>query len=58
MDLVTIGMYIIGALLALSLIKFLIKLPFYLMTFGILGALGYAAYVYLWPSLRELFNNI
>ena len=58
MDLVTIGMYLVGALIAFSLLKFLIKLPFYLMTFGILGALGYAAYVYLWPSLQELFNSL
>lgn len=58
MDFVTIGLYIIAALIAFSLLKFLIKLPFYIMTFAILGALGYAVYTYIWPNLAPMINEM
>lgn len=58
MDLMTAGLYLIGALIAFSLIKFLIKLPFYIMTFAILGALGYVAYTYVWPMLEPMLHDI
>ena len=52
MDITTIGLGFLGLLLAFAFLKFLIKLPLYIMTFGILGALGYAAYTYLLPLLK------
>ena len=58
MDITSIVLLFGGLLIAFALLKFIIKLPFYLMTFGILGALGYAAYIYLWPMIRPMLNNI
>ena len=52
LDITTIGLGFLGLLIAFSFLKFLIKLPFYIMTFGILGALAYAAYTYLLPLLK------
>lgn len=46
MDFTTIVMGVIGFIIALTLFKFMLKLPFYIMTLAILGALGYAAYKY------------
>ncbi len=39
------------ALVGLFALKFLIKLPFYLVSLAILGALGYAVYQYVLPML-------
>ena len=52
MDLTTLGIGILGLLLVFGFFKFLIKLPFYIMTFAILGALGYAVYTYVLPLLN------
>ena len=52
MDLTTIGISILGLLLVFGFFKFLIRLPFYLMTFAILGALGYAVYTFILPLLN------
>ena len=52
MDLTTIGIGILGLLLIFGFFKFLVKLPFYIMTFAILGALGYAVYMYILPMLN------
>ena len=52
MDFTTIGIGIIGLLLVFAFLKFLIKLPFYIMTIGILAALAYAAYAFLLPLLN------
>ncbi|MBR3676920.1 MAG: hypothetical protein IKN71_07290 [Alphaproteobacteria bacterium] len=46
MDFNTMILGIIGFIIALALFKFMLKLPFYIMTLAILGALGYAAYKY------------
>lgn len=54
----TLGIYIIGALVAFSLLKFLIKVPVYLITFAFLGALGYAVYVYIWPRLQQIMETM
>ena len=47
MDTSTIAM-IIGFFVVISLFKFILKLPIYLITFGVLGALAYGAYKYLY----------
>ena len=47
MDTSTIAM-IIGFFVVISLFKFILKLPIYLVTFGVLGALAYGAYKYLY----------
>lgn len=52
MDLTTLGIGILGLLLIFGFFKFLVKLPFYIMTFAILGALGYAVYMYILPMLN------
>ncbi len=46
-DTSTIAM-IIGFIVVISLFKFILKLPMYLITFGVLGALAYGAYKYLY----------
>jgi len=55
MDLMTIGMYVIGALIAFYIIKSSIKFMFYVI---ILGALGFAAYTYVWPALKPMIDNM
>ncbi len=54
MDLMTVGMYLIGALIAFYIIKSSLK---FLFSIIILGALGYAVYVYIWPALQPMLNN-
>ena len=56
MDLMTVGMYLIGALIAFYIIKSSLKFLF-LFSIIILGALGYAVYVYIWPALQPMLNN-
>lgn len=58
MDITSIVLLFGGLLIAFSLLKFIIKLPFYLMTFAILGVLGYAAYIYVWPMLKPMLKDI
>lgn len=52
MDITVLGIGILGLLLIFGFFKFLIKLPFYIMTFAVLGALGYAVYMYILPLLN------
>ena len=54
MDLMTIGMYLIGALIVFYIIKSSLK---FLFSIAVLGALGYVAYAYLWPALQPMLNN-
>lgn len=58
MDITTIAIYFIGAMLALALIKFIIRLPFMLMSLAIIGVLGYAAYKFIWPMLKPMLNSM
>lgn len=55
MDLMTIGAYFIAALIVFYIIKSSIKFMFYLI---ILSALGYAVYIYVWPALRPMLENM
>ncbi|MBQ8481992.1 MAG: hypothetical protein IJ532_05610 [Alphaproteobacteria bacterium] len=55
MDSMTIGMYLIGALIAFYIIKSSIKFMFSII---ILGALGYAVYAYIWPMLQPMLNDM
>lgn len=50
----TVLAYIIGGVVALWLIKFIIKLPFYLISLAILSATAYAAYKFIWPLLQDV----
>ena len=54
MDLMTIGMYLIGALIVFYIIKSSLKFMF---SIAVLGALGYAVYAYVWPALQPMLNN-
>lgn len=54
MDLMTIGMYLIGALIVFYIIKSSLK---FLFSMAVLGALGYAVYVYIWPMLQPMLND-
>lgn len=47
MDNTTLLTAIVGFIILMTLFKFIIKIPVYLVTFGILGALAYGAYKYL-----------
>ena len=47
MDNTTLITAVIGFFILMTLFKFIIKIPIYLVTFGILGALAYGAYKYL-----------
>ncbi|MBP5215260.1 MAG: hypothetical protein J6039_01730 [Alphaproteobacteria bacterium] len=58
MDITSIVIMVGGLFLAYMLFRFIIRLPFYLMTFAILGGLGYAAYVYLWPMIKPMLSGI
>ena len=51
MDVTTLAIAFIGLLIFFAAIKFIIKLPFYIMTFAILGGLGYVAFQFLRPIL-------
>ena len=56
MDITTIAIYFIAAIIAFAFLKFIIKLPFMIMTVAILGALGYAVYLYVWPMLQDVLK--
>ncbi len=45
----TLLFYGVAAIIALMLIKFIIKIPHYLMMLAILGGLAYVAYFYVLP---------
>lgn len=51
MDVTTLAIAFGGLLIFFAAIKFIIKLPFYIMTFAILGGIGYVAYQILGPML-------
>ncbi|MBP5353014.1 MAG: hypothetical protein J6Y91_04540 [Alphaproteobacteria bacterium] len=51
MNVSTIAIAFIGLLIFFAAIKFLLKLPFYIMTFAILGGIGYVAFQALRPAL-------
>lgn len=55
MDLTTAGIYLIVALIAFCIIKSAVKFLFYII---VLGALGYAVYIYVWPALRPMLENV
>ena len=55
MDLTTIGIGIVAILVAFYIIKSSIKFMFYII---ILGALGYVAYTYVWPSLQSVLETM
>lgn len=55
MDPMTIGIYVIAALVAFYVIKTSLKIAFSVI---ILGALAYAVYIYVWPALQETLNNM
>lgn len=55
MDPMTIGMYVVGALVAFFIIKTSIKIMFYII---ILGALGYVSYIYVWPALQSVLETM
>ncbi len=46
MDNTTLIAMVIGFIIVISLFKFVLKLPFYLITFAVLASLAYAAYQY------------
>lgn len=48
MDNTTLIIAVIGFFIVMSLFKFILKLPIYLITFGMLVALAYGAYKYLY----------
>lgn len=48
MDTTSIIAMVIGFFIVISLFKFVLKLPIYIVTFGVLGALAYGAYKYLY----------
>lgn len=48
MDTTTIIIAIVGFFIVISLFKFILKLPIYIITFGVLGYLAYMAYQYLY----------
>ena len=50
----TILAYIVGAIVALWVVKFIIKLPFYLISLAILSATAYAVYRFIWPLLQDV----
>lgn len=50
----TILMYIGGALIALMMFKFIIRLPMLLFSLAVLSALGYAVYRFVWPMLQGM----
>lgn len=56
MNITTIAIYFVAAVIAFALLKFIIKLPFMIMTVAILGALGYAVYMYVWPMLQGVME--
>ena len=49
----TLLFYGVVAIVALMLIKFIIKIPYYLMMLAILGGLGYVAYFYVLPMFLQ-----
>ena len=51
MNVTTLAIGFIGLLIFFAAIKFIIRLPFYIMTFAILGAIGYVAFQFLRPML-------
>ena len=55
LDLMTVGMYLVAALVAFFIIKTSIKIMFYVI---ILGALGYVCYLYVWPSLQSVLETM
>lgn len=48
MDSTTVMTAIVGFIILMALFRFIIRIPVYLVTFGILGALAYGAYKYLY----------
>jgi len=50
----TVLAYIVGAIVALWVVKFIIKLPFYLISLAILSATAYAVYRFIWPLLQDV----
>lgn len=48
MDTTTLIIAVIGIFILVSLLKFILKLPLYLITFGTLAAVGYTVYKYLY----------
>lgn len=55
MDPMTIGIYVIAALVAFYVIKTSLKIAFSVI---ILGALAYAVYIYVWPALQSTLENM
>ncbi len=55
MDITTLLIYGVAALIALWVLKIIIRIPFYLMTIGILFGLGYVAYKYVLPMFGIYF---
>ena len=51
MNVTTLAIGFIGLLIFFAAIKFIIRLPFYIMTFAILGGIGYVAFQFLRPML-------
>ena len=49
----TLLFYGVVVIVALMLIKFIIKIPYYLMMLAILGGLGYVAYFYVLPMFLQ-----
>ena len=46
MDIQTIALYVGALMIALFLLKFVIKVPFLLLRYGLLAVLAYAAYLF------------